>query len=426
MRTPRKIISFRQLSLSSSVLIILLVGFMAFAGLFAFKLQSGIIPDEPQHFALSQIFASTWGIPADFPATYAFSSVGDKAFLYYWINGRFLNILHLFDPTSSDRKELVLLRLLSIVYALGSVFFSYLIAREIIDNKWGGVLVVFFLVTTLMFDFISGGVTYDNLTNLCASGGIYYLLRVFKGEDFYKNSLGSLIWICFGALVKVTILPLAAVMGLSWIGYFIKNRTEINFRLHFGTAVIFGLSIFALLVAGNISLYGTNILRYHSITPTCDQVLTKEQCAQNLVYVRNQHLSNSNINITEILAGKYPDPILYFYNYWIISMLNKIFGILGHKNFFLPSPIITFYLLLIIFSLFTIIRYWKSPTYATGSLYIIFIFYTLVLLATNYRAEMSYGFNHLGVQGRYIFPVISVGYTLLVRSLLEVQNYFCA
>ena len=68
-------------------------------------------------------------------------------------------------------------------------------------------------------------------------------------------------------------------------------------------------------------------------------------------------------------------------------------------------------------------RYIKKLDFINISLIIIFSFYTFVLIAMNYNSELVYGFNkYIALQGRYLFPVIGIGYVLITHILTQTTN----
>ena len=172
-----------------------------------------------------------------------------------------------------------------------------------------------------------------------------------------------------------------------------------------------------MLVLLNFSIFGVNLLKYKSLTPACTKILTEEQCNLNPV-VRRGTIINlpEKLTLTDTFNGEYPDPVEWFLDYWIGAVASGIYGVFGHLTYF-PNLIITFYRLLMIWVIFVMIRYWKRPSLAIGGLIAVLVFYILVLLRTNYDAELMTGFKHVGIQGRYIFPVIGVIYTLMVYYL---------
>lgn len=406
------------------ILGVLLLVFIYSAAFFALKLRQGIIPDEPEHFILSKHFATSWGIPADAPVTYAFGPVVQRPMAFYWINGRALNLLEIFSPNPSEREMLVSLRLMGVFYSALAVFYCYFLAGEILKSKWWQLLAVFMLTNTLMFVFLSGGVNYDNLSNLCAFAGIYYLVSVLKSKPFYLNSLAWMTWIGLGTLSKITILPLAAIMAAIWIFYIAKKRTQINLQIrpNFSTGLL--TALFVIVTVINFSTYGISLLKNRAIFPECRQILTEEQCTNGVTAQRSSKENlPEKLTLLSVIRDGYPDPIEWFLDFWIarISVMN--YGIFGHLYYF-PDITITFFRLFFILMLVIAIRYWEKPDIALGSLLTLTVFYTLVLLQTNYQAELISGFKHIAIQGRYIFPVIGIIYILMVHYLSQPPNTF--
>jgi hypothetical protein len=422
MNIKKIVLGFWNTHITTMVFIVLLLVFIGSSAFFALKLKPAIIPDEPQHFLISKLFSKTWGIPPDTSETIGLGILNHIPFLFYWINGRVFNLLSWVVPALSERAELIFFRLLSVIYSTTTVIFSYFFAKEIIKNRWGQLFVVFLMTNTLMFVFLSGGDNYDNLLNLCSFAGIYYLTRVFKGKPFYKNSLMWLISILFGSLVKITMLPLAAITGLLWFVYIVKNRQTINFRFTWDLKAISISLICIAMVAINFAIYGVNIIKYRTLYPACTQVFTEEQCMSYPQYVRDQSLGlGTKLSLTDVIAGGYPDPVEYSFDYWIYSMLKRIYGIMGHRAYF-PDVSITVHRLLILWTIFITIRYWKKPSYTIASLYIILFFCILVVFLNNYNNELFFGFKNVGIQGRYLFPVIGIYYTLMVYYFCKVPS----
>ena len=164
------------------VLACILLAFAIASVYVALNLAEGIVPDEKAHFIFSKVYATTWGIPPDSPETYAQGwYIAHNPFLYHWINGRVINLIMFFNPAASNWDLLIVLRLTSVLYSLGTLYFCYLLAKELIRKPWWPLLPVFLLANTLMFVFISGGVNYDNLVSLLCMAGLYFLVRVFNG-----------------------------------------------------------------------------------------------------------------------------------------------------------------------------------------------------------------------------------------------------
>lgn len=403
------------------VLGVLLLLFMAQSLFFAFRLNTGIIPDEPAHFTFSQHFSTTLGIPPDTYQTYSWGwYIEQNPFLYYWINGRIINLVTLLQPAATDLQLLTLLRVINVFYALGTLLFCYMLSREVIKHRWWSLLPVFLITQTLMFVFLSAGVNYDNLANLLCMTGLYFLIRVFNHHNFLKNSLLWMIFITLGTLVKYPVLPLALAMGVTWLVFTISQRNKIfPLNLHGGKTLI-AMAILVLLVIGNLSIYGVNLVKYQSLTPDCNEILLESQCEISPYVRRAQEQANKpKLTISESIAQGFPNPIRYSLVDWVWNMLMRTFGIIGHQTYF-PLRLISFYHLLFywvfILAWINLLR-WQQLSYITLSMLGIIIFYALVLLFTNYQSELTYNFQQIALQGRYIFPVIGPIYILLTKVI---------
>lgn len=410
-------VSAFKFSPPTAILILLLIIFAISAAFFAINLRTGIMPDEEEHFFWSNHFATTWGLPENTPQTYIFGPIEHKPVLYYWLNGRIINLLGLFNANGNALVTLVVLRLVSVFYSLLTVIVVYLSARELIESPWWRLFVVFCLTNTLMFIFLSGGVSYDNLTNLLSAASLYFLIRVLNKKPFYTNSLGWLILTCIGSLVKITVLPLAFISGLAWLWFIFRERANIDFRPRWNLTLALLAIVAFVLVTTNLSFHGWNLLTYHTLQPKCNQILTDEQCLQDKLIIRAQTINlPKKLTLLDVYKQGYPDPAEWFMDTWSVLMLRMVYGIFGHKAY-IPDFIMTVYRLLFAWWLVVILRSFKKPTYVTGALLISIVFYTAVLLFKNYNSELTTGFKQIAIQGRYIFPVIGPIYLLMTYYL---------
>lgn len=404
-------------------LIALIAFFSFFSFSIALKLDNHIIPDEPSHFLFSKHFATTFLIPADTPETYSRGwFIAYNPFLYYWINARVINLAQFIQRDISDASLLRVLRLLSCIYTLGMLVFLNKIACLIIPKKGWRLLPFFLMINTLMFVFLSGGVNYDNLANLFSCIGIYFLMRVFSGKDPVKNILIALIFICLGCLVKFTITPLAFVMVLTSVIFTIRKRKDVlSGRIKDVNTTILA-TILAILVLGNLYIYGHNLIFFGSITPRCEDILTKMQCATDPYFLRAQEVSPTGpMSVLEAVRQGYPNPLSYLFDFWLKDMLVKIYGIAGHKVY-IPAHIIPFYQLFYLAVLCLGFLKWKDESFQNWNLLFIVVFYVTVVFIKNYSSELAHTFHHYAIQGRYLFPVIGLIYVLVAYLLSQVSS----
>jgi len=120
-----------------TVLILMLGIYLVSSVFIAVNLKTGIVPDEPAHFIFSKHFSSTMGIPPDTFETFSWGWYRHQnPFLYYWINGRIINLIQLIAPQFSDSNLLISLRLINVTYGLVTLVVCYLLSRELIQGRW--------------------------------------------------------------------------------------------------------------------------------------------------------------------------------------------------------------------------------------------------------------------------------------------------
>jgi hypothetical protein len=422
-RVSNLIYRIKELRRFNFIVFILILLVFSFYGFFiAFNLDGGIIPDEPAHFLFSKHYATTLGIPPDTIETAAKGwYIQHNPFLYHWISGRVINLVQIILPVANDWQLLVVLRLVSLLYSLGSLIFCFLLSREIIKDKWYQLLPPFLLSNTLMFVFLAGGANYDNLAVFFCMAGLYFWIKVFTRNDYLTNSLSWMILISLGTLVKYSILPLALFMFITWLVYSLKKRktifplTLLSWQQYMMIGSLVGL------ICINFAIYGYNLIVYKWILPECKDLLTVELCDLSPYIGRFREFAlNQKLTIDDSINLGYPNPIGYIVLIWLPKMCERIFGILGHKSYF-PSYVIYFQLLFLWMGLLAA-RYWNQFPFVIISSLIISISYGLVLAFFNYDTELVYGFKNFALQGRYYFPVIGLVFALFGYTLDQVGN----
>lgn len=405
-------------------LVIILAIFLFYSNYLAMNLKTGIIPDEPYRYEVSQYFSHTLGVPKDVPIAVVYGdNLSRNPFLGYWIFGRVLNFVTWVTPESTDFQQLVWLRLVNSLFAVGTLIVTYLMSKELIKNRWMQLLPVFFLANTLMFVFLAGGVNYDNPTNLLCALGIYYLVRILGGKDFLKNTCGWLVSLMVASLIKYAILPLILFTTIIWLVYVINHKGILKTLKPERWQQYLLLAICAVFMIGNLWLYGGNLLQFHSLIPKCTDTYSKEICQESVYIVRFAELGlPERLTLMGAFRQGYPEPIRYLFEVWIPEMLARIFGIMGHKTYF---PIVISYFQIAFYWLILLgVRNIRKPGYRSINLVLLILAYAAVLFVMNYQDELAYGFKQVAFQGRYFFPVISLAFVMVGKLLENVKNKY--
>lgn len=405
------------------VLFVLIAVFWGYTVFIAFNLELDIVPDEPFHFDVAKNFSTTWGLPEEDRTTRSLGIyIRQNPYLSYWIYGRAINLIDTLVPNANSWQRFVYLRVMNSLFSVGTVIFVYLLSKELIKNKWWQLLPVFTLTNTLMFVLLSSGVNYDNLANMFSAAAILFLVRVLNKKEFFNNSVLWMIFIALGTWTKETILPLALAMSFVWLLFVIKNRIKLTQFPFKSSLTIFLSIILLLLLAATFTIYGINLIRFQSVTPSCRDYYSQEFCSTTPLAKRRAALAlPEKPNMIQAFRQGYPEPIRYAFDTWVRAMLMKIFGIMGGQRSYYPIGISYFHILLY-WMLALALRYFRKTSFTIYSLAGILGFYSLTLFIKNYDIELAYGFIQVAHQGRYIFPVIGIVFVLFSLGLSKVPK----
>jgi len=373
-------------------------------------------PDQAPHSYISRQFSQTWGIPEDNPDSQYI--ITGQPYLYYWINGAVYKIYRQIFPNGNLHPTL-LWRLVSVLYSTFTVFFTYKLAKKVSGNPFIGVLSAFLLSNTLMFVYVSGGISYDNLMNLAAIASIYHLVCVFKKEDFIRHTMLTGIWVVIGSLAKDQYLLLALIIFLIWIFFIIRNFKQIE--LNFNKTNIFLSIIFVVFLCLFVGLYGNNLIEYSRITPLCYQLRGIGQC--RTYDYRYEYYEPFNLQWMWFVRDNLSDPFRYAFTFWIYKMMESIWGILSH-NSFIPIFSVSLHGILLVWALFSLVKNWKFINKLTLLLISILVAYAGYVFLWNYKREVEFNFQHYVVTGRYLLPIVGVLQSIIIIAFMKIRNNF--
>lgn len=389
---------------------------------FALTIKEGVPPDEAYHIKLSQMYSRTFTGPANSEETFYLGNIEDIPFLYHWVSGRILNLKNIILPKVND---VAVLRIFSIIISVLNLFLAYKIVKKITKEKLIHILVITMLANTLMFVFISASIGYDPLVLMFSFLSIFLVLKLLKG-----NSLVSLLLLTIsllaGMLTKISFLPIVLIVGGFIIVHVfkrkerylkeIRNSLKQKEKLKHLISLLVTMCFFLFL---SLNLYLGNIIKYKSVTPSCIQLMTEEDCMKS-----GEFSSYSEIHKKAPPREERIKPYWYI-PHWVYLMTDRIYGILGHKSMSLSYAQFMRYFFVGVMGLLLFIRKYNSENSKQNFLFVISLFYSLILMFyVNYQGYLSHGILHAAVQGRYLFPVIVPIYILAAYGLLSFKNRY--
>jgi len=434
---------------------LLLAAFGAKAVWFALRISPAIPPDEVTWFGISELFSHSLLPPADSPASYRFGLVTHVPTLYFWLMGRLLaaNVFGLSD--------LVFLRLCNVVLVFATLHSGWHLMRRVGAGPAARLLFLVLATNTLMFTFLAGTVSYDNLANLLAAAALYYAVA-FLRDHRPADLLSCIVCLGLGGLTKITYLPFAFLLVVGGLLYERRNlgRLPTACRQILGERrpAVLLLGLAALILVGmNVKLYGTNLLRYHRLQVPMDKVVGLEAALQYRIFARDyivRQYKQDKITFAEAVRmsrliehegdrngalyllqvarqekeqrrrTKKPAERLDRFHYgiaWLELMTHRIVGIMGHQVLFKrDAELVPYYLAALLALVLGIRRCCAADLAGMLPLFLLVAGgYALILMQmVNYKSYHGSGAIELALQGRYVFPVLIPAYGLLAHALV--------
>lgn len=378
--------------------------------------------DEFFHLAAIQEYAKHW-LPVATESTVhpelgAFSR--DSSFLYHYLMSFPYRLIA--NMWHGLVGQMIALRLIDIGLFLGGmvVFWRALLRAGLSKMTSNIVLFAFSLVPT--FVLVAAQLNYDNMIFLVSAAAFYlatdYLLSLRQDKPLNVPKVILLLAVLLsGSVVKYAFLPIAAAIGgvllVETIISFRRRRISVKALREWTTAASrWALCLSVLLLVASAGVFtqriGVNVLRYHTPTPDCSQVIGYDDCLHHDAYARNAKYVKWKLSDRLTLKNKLTYPIN-----WYQKMLRESFFVVGPKQIGynsgapLPAAHIAGYvvaaslLVLLAISARWLLR--SNPVWRLW--FIVVVAYTGVLFALNFKEYLQLGVP-VAVHGRYIVPVI--------------------
>lgn len=412
------VISNKSYNIITTFLFIFFIGQALY---FAVTIAYQIPPDEIYHVERTIFQYRIFPNPflADSTETFKHGAISTWTYIYHYLLSPFLLITKLFP----DMNAVLYLRILNVCISTLNLYIGLLLIKKLTNNKIIQLICIGILTNILMFVFISGSVSYDNLTNLLGTASFYVLYKLFKKPKLKYIIILCIVNLC-NMLVKSSTIPLF-ILQIIGVAYFYKSALLKPVTLYTNLfkstlytidyVLIFLTIIFVLL---NIHLYGGNYIRYNSpITPKEADVLENNPEYTEYLKSYSPH-SNYELQQTKHLRKKMN--ILEFSQKYSREVVKRSIGIMAHKSIYQDEYISLVSYIVIFVSILLLGLQYRRYSKAQQVLIIITFLYLLIVLYINYKR--SYEPTHmfgLALQGRYNFPVLIPLVYFLVNSLLH-------
>jgi hypothetical protein len=370
---------------------------------FAKIIPDSIAPDEIYHYQLSLLWQAAKGAELkDSIDTYYLGPITHAPYLYHWIMGMLLNL------NAFSIHPMHFLRALNVLIGIANFWMTYKFLEVLTNNIYTRLLTLLTLSSTLMFVFLSGMISYDNLVFFFCSASYFFLARLMRSN----NLIDILCLGCcsmMGCLVKITFLPLVIpfVAASLWYGrlvLFKKASWRSFFAGKMGKAIVV---LFAALFYLNCKLYLTNIIIYKTPGPGCNLIIGKEIC--------DKHFPQSSVEneLATQTAGKVRASFDRYLVSYVYRAEETIIGIFGHRSI-APKRKSEHYPYRVALARWEFFRKSGWLTF-----FLCTLFYAAIVIVQNYLSYTRVGVFGVGLQGRYLFPVLVPFIILLYLPLFE-------
>jgi len=378
----------------------------------------GLFPDDRNHIKQIQIFYNTEQTPFS-----SFLTAGRP--FYYFILGK---LLHFNDILKIN--EYLFLKGINTLFSIGYLFVFFKLLKLLNLKKIVKVLAFVIQTNLLMFVFLSAGVSYDNLQSLLSISAIYFLVNFLKTKKFI-NLLRIITISALGVLTKKTFLPLLLGIFLVLIWSYRKEIFHLNlkktkaFQKNLKKQKIGRLSYIISIITSIIciSWFSHNFSQYGTIFPSCTDTKSFEECSKSGLFNRSQEIKKQweerRLN-GNIFTDKQINPYEYTKK-WVGYMKQRILGITGARSIYQNENQLFFINILIWLAFILFVRKFSFKKEKTlGALFFIFAIYALTLLIViNYKSYIISTQIDIGMQGRYLFPVLFIFIILFSHALLN-------
>jgi hypothetical protein len=408
---------------------VVLLLFAAEAGWLAITSAFQMAFDESFHFQLIQFWSHHLNpiVLQQSPETYG---LGNIAYNPSWLYHYLLSFpYHLISSLTSDvRTQIIFLRLLNVGIAVTTLLVLRQTFRQL--KFHGGVtnLVLCVFAFTPVVTALSAQINYDNLLLLATATAAYLTVRLgqqLQQQAVHAKTVLGLLAVClFGSLVKYSFLPVLVgiALCLAWaIARQFKNRVVLwqsftrSFRkLHTGSkAALIGLCV----LGGGLfaAFYGVNLVRYHSPSPQCNQVLSVSACQQYYAWNRNYTLAQNRASAPPQVG------IAHYSLLWAKTIWYQMYAEIIPTGGMVPIAR-SFYVALLAFTAVAglaaatqikRIAHNHPLLLALGAITVVYVFF---LWARNYHDYVNLG-EPVAIQGRYLVPVLAYYYAILALGV---------
>ena len=379
--------------------------FIVQAVVLVFTVRLGTPPDEQNNIDFVQYYAHHSVSPFFSHQTPTYS-LGDKTreidYLYHYLMSLVARVL----PFSQPMEDKII-RLFSVLFAVLTIWVLVRLLQRLKVSEAAINSSLLVLTNLPMVLLLSAAVNNDVLVWLGMSLGLLLVLRLIEDP-----SPADVLWLfalcCLGGLAKRTLLPACFIFGVTgliivmrcWRSLLEKLKGTSSKRYFIVALIIavLGLGLFTERVGGNL-------IKYHSVQVTCEQVDGTAACYNFWTNIRARSLLEQH----QTSVMPLPEFVFRWTNDSFVNVVDIQTQFWRHEV--KPARVLTPLLVLGLFVGLTYGLWYEKEHYKkeVESRYRIYVFavttvFVLVQLAVNLSTYLHYKVYGVALNGRYIIP----------------------
>lgn len=378
----------------------------------------GTPPDEMNHMTFIDFYAHHSISPIfshQTPTYYLGDKTREVDYLYHYAMSLVVRAL----PFLSSAVQYHVVRLFSVLFGLLTLLILARLFKRLGVSAAAitfGLLIVTNLPMVLM---MSSAVNNDVMVWLGAALGMLLLVRLWQ-----RPTALDVVWLfgvaVTGGLVKRTLMPLGVVFGLLAVIIVVRNWRALQKSVRFDWRMFLAVAVLLVGTGLFIERVGGNLVRYHTITPSCEKVQSVAACAPFWSNIRKQSLQalppERQMSKPEFTVRWLGDSLVNVVDIQTQGWLHRVMPAR------IVTPLLGAFLLVGIIGAFV----YEKTRLATDRLarqrlpiLLIALYFLGVHLEVNYGAYKTTKFFGVALNGRYILP------SLLPLTLLASFYWGC-
>lgn len=376
--------------------------------------------DEDFHFGIIKIYSHQLSpFLAEHPVgadIYGAITRDPSYFFHYMMSFPYRWLVDLFP--NNEVTQIIILRLLNVaMFAYAIMLFRKVMLQISRSPAFTNTAIAIITMIPIVPQ-LAAHINYDNLLMILMAWVCLLVIKLHRQFTAHQLDIKTIVLLTvacmFTSIVKYAFLPIfiavAIFVGYELHKYFKPQRTFVQSLKRNWQTITLGpklVLLAVLVVVGGLFMerYAVNTITYHTPVPSCDQVLSVEQCMSYGPWGRNYLYAQTKADVD-------PNPLAYTWQWahdlWWRLFFNINSSVRDYTNYPpLPVPAGTAVVLILAVTTLTIV-YWRrmfrgQPLIAFCLLVI--VIYCAILWGEQYSQFLETG-QPVAINGRYLIPVL--------------------